>query len=218
MVRGRSRNEEVRNMRRRVGARPRPAACALAAALIVLGAAPAASAEPSELDRAPGYIDGSPFLALSTEDSELVEISIKGALLQALSRGVEDAETTSLFAGLKGINAVIAGLDHDPARTERAIKLVRDTGKRLDQSGWERLARVRDRGSDVGVFIRSGPKTIDGLVVLAFNQDESKVVFVNIVGAIDLAKIGEIGSKLEVPGLEAIPKDGKRTPVPEDPE
>jgi hypothetical protein len=213
MVRGRLGNEEVRYMRRPDSARPRSAACVLAALLLV-GAAPS-----SDLERAPGYVDGSAFLGLSTEDSELVEISIKGALLQALSEGFkDDTETSSIFSRLKGINAVIAGLDHDPARTERALKLVRDTGKRLDQAGWERLARIREKDSDVGVFIRSGGKTIDGLVVLAFDREQSKVVFVNIVGVIDLAKIGEVGAKLDLPGLEAIPKDGKRTPVPKEPE
>jgi hypothetical protein len=184
----------------------------LAIALFVAGA-PSFSAAPSDLERAPGYIDGSAFLALATEESELVEISIKGALLQALAQGFPDSETSSIFAELKGISAVIAGLDHDPGRTEKAIRLVRDTGKRLDAAGWERLARVREKDADVGVFVRSGGKTIDGLVVLVFDRTESKVVFVNIVGLIDLAKIGEIGQSLELPGLESIPRDGKRAPA-----
>jgi len=197
-------------------------ACALAMALVVACAfvpsAFAGPAVPTDLEKAPGYIDGSPFLALATEESELVEISSKGALLQALAQGFPEEESSSIFARLKGISAVIAGLDHDPGRTERALKLVRDTGKRLDQAGWERLARVREKDTDVGVFIRSGAKTIDGLVVLAFDREESKVVFVNIVGVIDLAKIGELGSKFDLPGLDAIPKDGKRAPAQKDPE
>ena len=77
---------------------------------------------------------------------------------------------------------------------------------------------MREKDTDVGVFIRSGAKTIDGLVVLAFDREESKVVFVNIVGVIDLAKIGELGSKFDLPGLDAIPKDGKRAPAQKDPE
>ena len=192
-------------------------ACAVAL-LVVSPSAFAAAAAPSDLEKAPGYIDGSAFLALSTEESELVEISIKGALLQALSQGFPDAETSSMFRQLKGISAVIAGLDHDPGRTERALKLVRDTGKRLDQAGWERIARVREKDTDVGVFIRSGAKTIDGLVVLAYDSSESKVVFVNIVGVIDLAKLGEIGSKFDLPGLDAIPKDGKGAAPPKNSE
>lgn len=202
---------------RRCAARLRPVACALAMGLLVHSAF-AGPAEPSDLEKAPGYVDGSAFLGLSTEGSELVEISIKGALLQALAQGFPDQEASSIFAKLKGISAVIAGLDHDSGRTEKALKLVRDTEKRLDQAGWERIARVREKDTDVGVFIRSGAKSIDGLVVLAFDRDESKVVFVNIVGVIDLAKIGELGAKFDLPGLDAIPKDGKRTPVPKDPE
>ena len=81
---------------------------ALTAALLV-ACGLARAAEPPELVNAPGYVDGSAFLALSTEDSELVEISIKGALLQALAQGFPDSETSSMFAKLKGISAVIAG-------------------------------------------------------------------------------------------------------------
>jgi hypothetical protein len=183
----------------------------LATALFGTGAR---AADPPELERTRGYIDGAPFLALAGEDSELIEISIKGSLLRALSQAIasEDAESSSVLGGLQGINAVIVGLDHDPARSERAQRLVRDTERRLDREGWERLARIREKDSDVGVFIRSGSKTIDGLVVLVFEQAESKVVFVNIVGVIDLAKIGKIGATINVPGLDRIPSEEPRAP------
>jgi hypothetical protein len=184
----------------------------IVAALAIALPAGAAGSAATPLEREPGYVDSAPFLALATGDSELVEISVKGALLDALAQGFasEDAETSSLIARLKGINAVIVGLEHDSARTEKAQALVRDTARRLDQAGWERLARVREKDTDVAVFIRSGAKAIDGLVVLAFERGESKLVFANIVGVIDLAKIGEIGEKLDLPGMDQIPKNGKR--------
>jgi hypothetical protein len=44
---------------------------------------------------------------------------------------------------------------------------------------------------------------VDGLVVLVFDKDEGEVVFANLVGTIDLAKIGDLDGTLDIPGLDA---------------
>lgn len=64
--------------------------------------------------------------------------------------------------------------------------------------------RVREKSETVNVYIRNNDEIIDGLVVLVFDRDDSEVVFANLVGSIDLAKIGELDGALEIPGLDAL--------------
>lgn len=179
-------------------------------AVIFLTASTARAGDPDS-SRIPGYIDGSAFADLADEGSKIVEVNIAAPLLKALSRAApsKDGEDVGeLLRQLQSISAVIVELDKNPARIERAAKLVREMENRLKRERWERLARVRDKDQKVGVFVRNDDKVIDGLVVLVLDQDEGKVVFANIAGVIDLARIGKLGEKLNVPGLDAL-KEGE---------
>lgn len=179
---------------------------ALGLALVVgSGSFPAFAAKDAEMRRHPGYVDGSMILELAGEDSELVEVSIGPSLLKAIARGAaEDKEAASVLSGLLGVNAYIVGLDHDDKREVLARNMVKEIAGRLDAAGWERLARVREKGESVNVYVRNNEQTIDGLVVLVIDADESQVVFANLVGSIDLARLGELDGTLDVPGLDAI--------------
>ena len=179
-------------------------------AVIFLTASTARAGDPDS-SRIPGYIDGSAFADLADEGSKIVEVNIAAPLLKALSRAApsKDGEDVGeLLRQLQSISAVIVELDKNPARIERAAKLVREMENRLKRERWERLARVRDKDQKVGVFVRNDDKVIDGLVVLVLDEDEGQVVFANIAGVIDLARIGKLGEKLNVPGLDAL-KEGE---------
>ncbi len=175
-------------------------------ALVVAAlSAPAFAAKVADMKRHPGFVDGSAFVDLAGEDSSLVEINIGPSLLEAIARGAaDDPEVRSVLSGLVGVNAYIVGLDHDAAREGRATKMVKDIAAFLETGGWERLVRVREKDESVNVYIRSADKTIEGLVVLVLDRDESEVVFANLVGTIDLAGLGALRGTLDVPGLDAI--------------
>jgi hypothetical protein len=180
-------------------------ACA-AAAWLALGAAPPAPAADSVKPAGPGYVDGSAFAALAGEGSELVEVNVPTSLLRALARGSEgeDPEAATLLGQLESIRAVILGLNGDAQRTAKAEKLIADLEARLGREGWEALTRVREAGERVAVLVRNSEKTIDGLTILAFDRDEGEVVFVNIAGIIDLARIGALGDTFDIPGLKEL--------------
>lgn len=181
----------------------------LAAVLAVALVAPqVATAADPEARRLPGYVDGSVFGELAGEDSEIVEVTIGPTLLKALSRAVsDDPEAGELIRNIQSVNAYIVKLDNDARRTERAEKAIGDIEARLTRGGWERIARVREKESKVGVFVHNDEKIVDGLVVMVLNRDEGddrEVVFANIAGNIDLARIGELQDRLHVPGLDEV--------------
>lgn len=197
------------------GFRPRRLASRVLVAVVVLAMSEARAGE-EDATSLPGYVDGSAFAELAGEDSQIVEVSIRAPLLRALSRAASDeAEGAGdLLRQLQSISAFIVGLDKDANRTERAARMVREMEARLERRGWERLARVREKSSNVGVFIRNDDKIIDGLVVLALDRDGSQVVFANIAGVIDLARLKELSNTLNVPGLEEIGDADDTSPQP----
>ena len=187
-------------------------------ALVLAAAGGAAFAQDAEVRRHPAFVDGSAFVDLAGENGELVEVSIGPALLNAIvsGDGKQGAGELSALSGLKGIYAYVVGLENDPVRTEKARKLAADIEAKLVREGWERVVRVRDKGERVNVFTkpgRAGERKVDGLVVLVFEDggegEGSEVVFCNLVGTIDLAKLGAISESMNVPGLDQIPGDSK---------
>ena len=46
----------------------------------------------------------------------------------------------------------------------------------------------------------------NGVTILVTDRGEGEVVFVNLAGTIDLARIGELGDSLDVPGLDELKK------------
>jgi hypothetical protein len=167
-------------------------------ALAALAVTVAAAADPA---RIPGFVDPQAFIDLFGDDAVTVEVSLRGALLKALS-GL-DPELAATTRGLESIQAVILELGDSP-RAERARALVRDTEQRLMRAGWERLARVQDEGAEVKVLVLNDEEAIQGLVVLVVDLDEGNVVFANVAGAIDLSAIARVGDDLDLPGLDQI--------------
>jgi len=152
-----------------------------------------------------GFVDGSAFGRLAGEDSELVEIHLGPALLGAIARGAkDDPDAAALLGGLRSVSAYIVGLGGDPDRTAKAMKLLREIEEQLERNGWERLARVREKGERVNVFVLGNGAAVEGLVVLVFDKDDGRVVFANLAGSLDLAKLGSIQDALDVPGLDEL--------------
>jgi hypothetical protein len=161
----------------------------------------------SEAAELPGFVDGSAFSELAGDDGEVVEVNLGPSLLGALARGAsKDPDASSVLSGLRSVTAYILDLKKDADRTAKAARLVQDMEGKLQRGGWERLARVRDKSERVDVFALTPNKTIEGLVVLVINMEDGEVVFANLAGTIDLAKIGDMENTLHVPGLDKVGK------------
>ena len=175
-------------------------AFAVSLALIAAPLAPAAFAE----SPGAGYVDADAFRALIDENGEVVEVNLEGPILQAIANSKDDDDPGSkdLFSKLKAIHAVI-GTVKGPVGD--ALALVKKTDDKLAAAGWQRIARIKDESSTVSVLTHTTGGRVDGLVALIFDTNDKELVFANLAGEIDLNRIGEIGEKLHVPGLNSVP-------------
>jgi len=180
--------------------------CALAPPALAQSAAPA-----PPLTTSSGYVDGATFRAMVDDSQEIVEVNLDGAILQALAKkgrsgkgatGDPDDDSKDLFGKLTSIHAVI-GTVKGPAGD--AMKLVQQTDQKLVSMGWQRITRIKDDSSTVSVLTHTVGDRVDGLVALIFDSDDKELVFANLAGEIDVTRLGEIGERLNVPGLDQLP-------------
>jgi hypothetical protein len=158
--------------------------------------------------RHPGYVDGSDFAKLAGDDADLIEVSIEGPLLKMVAKGLgeQQPELADLIGGIVSINAIVIDLPSEAKKDKdgRLADAARDLADRLRGKDWQQLARVREKGdASVVVMAHMEDDAIDGLLVLVVEEGD-EFVFVNIAGRIDLAKIAEVGMKLDVPGIQDI--------------
>lgn len=175
------------------------------ALLLILGVATTARAE-TTVATSGGYVDETMFRALVDDNQDVVEVNLDGAILQALAKSGssehDTPNTKDLFAKLTSIHAVI-GTVKGPA--EGALELVQKTDKKLRAAGWQRVTRISDATSTISVLTHTVADKVDGLVVLIFDSKDKELVFANLAGEIDVTQLGEIGERLNVPGLDQVP-------------
>ena len=173
---------------------------------LVLAAATMTPAALAESANGPGYVDGKMFRALIDEDQEVVEVNLEGAILDALakkrSEDAEDEGANDLFAKLKSIHAVIG---HVKGPASAALSLVQQTDQKLVGQGWQRITRIKDESTILSVLTHTSAGRVDGLVALIFDAEDGELVFANLAGEIDITRIGEIGDRVNVPGLGNVP-------------
>jgi hypothetical protein len=92
--------------------------------------------------------------------------------------------------------------DRSPAGFEKAIASI---SKHLQETGWETIVKVRERDERAHIAIKMSGDNIVGMTVLAMDDkdQDNEVVFVNIVGTLDLAQIGRMGRHLDL-GVDAL--------------
>lgn len=151
----------------------------------------------------PGYVE---FGNLSQFDSgdRVVEVMIDEKYLKMVSKftGDDEPELSTLISGLKLIKVNTFGITEENRKGLKSK--MDDVAKKLQNSNWDMLVKVRDKKENVNVFVHSPDgEVINGLVVLAF-QDDDEAVFVNIVGNIDMNEIGKLTKKFDIPGLDEI--------------
>jgi hypothetical protein len=155
----------------------------------------------TQLDKIPGYVDGTPLIELAGEDALTMEINLSGALLKALTGF--DPELKEVAGRLDSIHAVILELE-DKATGQRIKELVSATKRSLTRKGWQAVARVREEGSELNILTLADGERIQGLLVLIVDPEEGNVVFANVAGILDLAAIQKLGEELDIPGLDEL--------------
>lgn len=175
-------------------------AVAVAAVALVVGLAPVRAADESS---GPGFVDPQRLVDAVGEDHVKLRINIPSSLIRPLANAGDDPDLKSALSGLESIRAVILDLGQVD-RAARARKAARELESDLRGQHWQELAYVQEENSTVRVMTKSDDKDrILGLVVLVLDtsDDEPTLVFANLTGMIDLAKLQKIGEGFNVPGL-----------------
>ena len=153
----------------------------------------------------PGFVDFGNLEQFENSD-ESTEVLINQNLLKMVAKmgshmevnGKRDSSFAQMIGGLKLIRVNVFGIDS--TKTKSVFGLIRKINRDLMRKGWDRLVRQKSKNERTNVFIKTDNNSvIQGLVVTAV--DKSEATFVNIVGKIDLEKLGELSSNFDIPNL-----------------
>jgi hypothetical protein len=144
------------------------------------------------------------FDKLAARASDTVDVSLDGALLRFATKFLSDddkdeAKVKKLVGGLKGIYVKSFEFKKAGEYTTADVESFRAP---LHTSDWQRIVGTHsnDQGETVEVYIRNDAKGIGGLAIIA--TEPKQLTLVNIVGAIDLDSLSELGGHFGIPGVE----------------
>ena len=141
---------------------------------------------------------------LAAKAAETVNIAIDPPMLKLASSFMtgagDDDSIKELLAGLRGIYVKVFEFEHENAYTADDVNAVR---KQLARAEWLRLVTVDSKrdGELVEIYSWRERGQSGGLAVLVAEPRELTVV--NIVGPIDLEKLGKLQGQFGIPRVPA---------------
>jgi len=151
-----------------------------------------------------GYVDLAAIGDLNElfEEDPAIEVNIEGALLTLVAEAsrYEDPDLAEMLTNLEGI--YVRGYDTRGPGFERISERTRRIGRELESDGWSTVVKVSDDEESVHMYMRSDENGVNGMVVMMVERYSDETVFLNLVGRIDPAQIGRIGSKFQIGGLD----------------
>lgn len=175
--------------------------------LVAALAAGSVQAQDSSLRAHPGFIDFD-LIPETINVEPNIEVYLKGALLRLAAEATrfEDPELADMLLDIKAIR--VFGFEPERRRWDDDLgDSFRETSRiladRLEDAGWDMVARVRDDDELVYVYVRDIDEKIEGMTVIVID-DNDEAVFVNIVGTIDPAQIGKLGHRFDIDVLDDI--------------
>jgi hypothetical protein len=144
------------------------------------------------------------FSHLRQKAVDSTDITIDGFLMRIASKFAQadshdpDSEALSLLKDIKSVRVRTFTFDTDGAYSRADVDSVRS---QLNGPGWSALVQVhkRDPQEKVDVFVNIENDKVMGLAVIASEPREFTIV--NIVGSIDIDKIGRLQGQLGIPQL-----------------
>lgn len=152
----------------------------------------------------PGRLQLPDFSALSKIATQSVDISLDPSLLRLASGVISDNAggngdaVDGLIRGIRGIYVRSYTFDKPGQYSESDVKAVET---QLLAPGWQALVSTHDvkAGNNVDIYIRRTGNRTDGVAIVAANPRQLTIV--NIVGAIDLAKLAQLQGQFGVPRI-----------------
>ena len=142
---------------------------------------------------------------------ESVSVTLDGNMLKLLSRfdkGVDDAATKKLVAGLESVyvRSFQFGSAHEYRQED--VEALR---AQFQPPTWSRIVGVRQKynGDDVDVYFKDGGNgKLAGIVVIYTQPRE--LTFVSVVGTIAPEQLADLGGQFHIPRLEMAIGGGRR--------
>jgi len=162
-------------------------------------------AQSNDLKNEPGYVDFGDLSAFENSTG-VTEVILEEDLLSTLAQ-ISNVEDPNIMAILEGLKLVKANVFEVNEKNQDELKSRIDKiDSKLTGSNWKRIVRTRSAEETANVYIlQNSGKQIIGLAVTTLEAD-GEAAFVNIVGIIDLATIGKLGNKFNIPHLEGVGK------------
>jgi len=160
----------------------------------------------NEYSKEPGYFDFGDLTVFEKGDG-VTEVFLESNIIKMVASATEEQEP-ELSLMLYGLKLIKVNVFEVSNKNEKGIReRIDETDKKLVSQKWDRIVRTREGKEAVNVYIKTLDKSnISGLVVTTVGNDD-QAVFVNIVGNIDLKKIGKLGAKFDIPTLDKISKE-----------
>jgi Domain of unknown function (DUF4252) len=160
----------------------------------------------SDYSKEPGYFDFGDLSVFEKGDG-VTEVFLESNIFKMVASATEekDPDLSSMLNGLKLVKVNVFNVNDKNVNGIR--ERIDEADKKLVDQKWDRIVRTKGGDEAVNVYIKtSGNNNILGLVVTTLDKHD-QAVFVNIVGNIDLKKIGKLGAKFDIPSLDKIDKE-----------
>ncbi|MGD2168476.1 MAG: DUF4252 domain-containing protein [Gammaproteobacteria bacterium] len=120
-----------------------------------------------------------------------VQIDLNEATLGFVFPIVEGTDPAAADA-LRGIENVRLRVFEEVDDAEEFLEFIDDTSGALERDGWQRVVYVEDHGSKVRMYMKFDDSVASGLTVMVADSTGDGAVLVNIAGAIDPQKLGQV--------------------------
>ncbi len=161
-------------------------ACSL---LVLLSACGITGHRPSD----PGYANYE--LPGWSEADRVMTISLGPAIMRMARWAVDDEDEEELQGLLDEVRAVRVAIYEIEGDSTRLQSRLKDTSQELQNKGWEVLVKVQEENEQTLVMSRIKNEVMTGIVILVL--DEQEMVFVNLMGNINPAHLGDILRELD---------------------
>ncbi len=156
----------------------------------------------TDITKHPGYADFGDLSAFEQGDN-ITEVFIEEGLIKMVAKLAksDDPQLSTMLDDIKLVKVNTFKADSKAGKDVRSR--IEKIDKDLMAKKWERIVRVRDKNEYVNIYVKTSSSGFEGLVITTFDSN-GEAAFVNIVGRIDLDKIGKLTEKFNIPSLDKV--------------
>ena len=139
---------------------------------------------------------------LAAKAEEVTDVNLDGPLLQMATKffkaDSDEAEIQKLISGLKGVYVKSFEFAKEGSYSKEDVTAIIS---QIHGAGWKRMVNVDSKqGHEMTqIFTRTQGDKISGLIIVSAEPKELTVV--NIIGAIDIAKLSQLERRFGIPDL-----------------